>query len=68
VELEQQVKNDRGKRMIAMLGAAYDEIPVKMAKEKLAPYEVPKLLEIREELPLTVIGKVDKKILRKETS
>ena len=37
------------------------------AKEKLAPYEVPKTIEIRQELPLTTVGKVDKKVLRKET-
>ncbi|MFX0122348.1 MAG: AMP-binding protein [Candidatus Hodarchaeota archaeon] len=36
------------------------------AKEKISPYEVPKMIEIREELPLTTIGKVDKKLLRKE--
>ncbi|GAG87789.1 unnamed protein product, partial [marine sediment metagenome] len=35
-------------------------------KEKCAPYEVPKIIEISEELPLTVVGKVDKKRLRKE--
>ncbi|MHA1236389.1 MAG: AMP-binding protein [Candidatus Hodarchaeales archaeon] len=34
-------------------------------KEKLSPYEVPKIIEIREELPLTLVGKVDKKLLRK---
>ncbi|HEY5530456.1 MAG TPA: long-chain fatty acid--CoA ligase, partial [Candidatus Anoxymicrobiaceae bacterium] len=39
---------------------------MKMAKEKLSPYEVPKFIDIREELPLTAVGKVDKKILRKE--
>ena len=38
----------------------------KFAKEKCAPYEVPKIIEIAEELPLTVVGKVDKKRLRKE--
>ncbi len=36
------------------------------AKEKVAPYEVPKFIEIREELPLTLVGKVDKKELRAE--
>ncbi|MHA2202631.1 MAG: AMP-binding enzyme, partial [Candidatus Hodarchaeales archaeon] len=36
------------------------------AKEKVSPYEVPKFIEIREELPLTTVGKVDKKLLRKE--
>ena len=35
-------------------------------KEKLAPYEVPKIIELREELPLTLVGKVDKKLLRKK--
>jgi len=35
------------------------------AKENCAPYEVPKIIEFAKELPLTVIGKIDKKILRK---
>jgi len=35
------------------------------AKENCAPYEVPKILEIAKELPLTVVGKIDKKLLRK---
>ena len=39
---------------------------MKMAAEKLSPYEVPKMLEIRKELPLTAVGKVDKKVLRAE--
>ncbi|PKQ27878.1 MAG: AMP-dependent synthetase [Candidatus Anoxymicrobium japonicum] len=39
---------------------------LKMAKDRLTPYEVPKKIEIRQELPLTAIGKVDKKVLRKE--
>ena len=34
------------------------------ARERCAPYEVPKLFEIVEELPLTAVGKVDKKLLR----
>jgi long-chain acyl-CoA synthetase len=34
------------------------------AKEKVAPYEVPKLIEIIEEMPLTAVGKIDKKVLR----
>ncbi len=41
---------------------------IAFAKEKLAPYEVPKIIEFREELPLTTIGKIDKKALRKETN
>ena len=39
---------------------------IEWAKEKVSPYEIPKFIEIREELPLTTIGKVDKKLLRKE--
>jgi long-chain acyl-CoA synthetase len=35
-----------------------------LAKEKLAAYEVPKFIEIRPELPLTAVGKLDKKRLR----
>jgi long-chain acyl-CoA synthetase len=36
------------------------------AKEKLAPYECPKKFVVRDELPLTSVGKVDKKALRQE--
>src|SRR4030043_1372323 len=39
---------------------------IKMAAEKLAPYEVPKIIEFRKELPLTAVGKIDKKSLRAE--
>ena len=35
-------------------------------KEKLPPYAVPKTIELREELPLTVTEKVFKKALRDE--
>jgi long-chain acyl-CoA synthetase len=34
------------------------------AKDNCAPYEVPKMIEFIEELPLTTVGKVDKKALR----
>lgn len=34
------------------------------AKENCAAYEVPKIFELVEELPLTTVGKVDKKALR----
>jgi len=40
---------------------------IKFAKEKLAPYEIPKIIEFRKNMPLTTVGKVDKKMLRKET-
>jgi len=41
-----------------------DEI-IKYAKEKCTPYEVPKIIEIVDEIPLTPVGKIDKKLLRK---
>ncbi len=34
------------------------------AREKLAPYKVPKVIEVVEAMPLTAVGKVDKKALR----
>jgi long-chain acyl-CoA synthetase len=37
---------------------------INFSKDNLAPYEVPKLIEFSEELPLTVVGKIDKKVLR----
>ena len=38
---------------------------IKFAKKNCAPYEVPKIIEIVDELPLTPVGKIDKKALRK---
>jgi long-chain acyl-CoA synthetase len=46
--------------------AAIKKDLMNFAKAKLAPYEVPKEFEIRKELPLTAVGKVDKKKLRKK--
>ena len=37
-----------------------------MAKDKLAPYEVPKEIVIRKEMPLTSVGKLDKKAMRQQ--
>jgi len=34
------------------------------AREKLAPFEVPKIIEFLKEMPLTTVGKIDKKVLR----
>ncbi len=45
---------------------AIKEEIMNFAKESLAAYEVPKMIEIREELPLTTVGKIDKKKLRLE--
>ena len=44
--------------------AVLKEVIIKFAKENCAPYEVPKFVEFSEELPLTVVGKIDKKVLR----
>ena len=38
----------------------------KYANENLSKYEVPKIWEFKEELPLTLVGKVLKKALREE--
>jgi long-chain acyl-CoA synthetase len=39
---------------------------IKFAKKECAPYEVPKEIHIVSEVPLTAVGKIDKKVLRKE--
>ncbi len=45
---------------------ALEEEIMQFAREKLAPYEVPKIIEFKEEMPLTSVGKIDKKVLRKK--
>lgn len=40
---------------------------IAFAKEKCAPYEVPKTIEFIDEIPLTAVGKIDKKVLRAKT-
>ncbi len=40
-----------------------DEI-TSYCRENLAPYKVPKIIEFQEELLLTAVGKIDKKVLR----
>lgn len=37
-------------------------------RENLAPYKVPKIIEFTAEIPLTAVGKVDKKAIRKPIS
>ncbi len=41
---------------------------LKYAKVLLTPYEVPKIIEFLEEMPLTAVGKINKKALRKNLS
>jgi acyl-CoA synthetase (AMP-forming)/AMP-acid ligase II len=33
-------------------------------KKKMAPYKIPKIIEFTDAIPLTAVGKVDKKVLR----
>lgn len=37
---------------------------IRFAKEKCSPYEVPKQIDLIDEMPLTAVGKIDKKVLR----
>jgi long-chain acyl-CoA synthetase len=44
---------------------ALKEDIINFAKDNCAPYEVPKKIELIDEMPLTAVGKIDKKMLRK---
>jgi acyl-CoA synthetase (AMP-forming)/AMP-acid ligase II len=52
-----QVARNRNKEAIK------EEI-LSFSKENLSPYKVPKIIEFTDEIPLTPVGKVDKKTLR----
>jgi len=39
---------------------------IAFAKENCSPYEVPKSIEFMDEIPLTAVGKIDKKVLRQK--
>ena len=39
---------------------------ITFARENCSPYEVPKMIEFTDELPVTSVGKVDKKLLREK--
>jgi long-chain acyl-CoA synthetase len=41
---------------------------IDFAKEILAPYEVPKEIQFTDQIPLTAVGKIDKKRLRKQST
>jgi len=45
---------------------ATEEEIIKFCKEKLAPYKVPKIIEFRDSLPKSAVGKVLRKVLREE--
>ncbi len=40
---------------------------IRFARDRLAPYEVPKIIQFMDTLPFTAIGKVDKKQLREQS-
>ena len=44
--------------------SALREDIIRFARENCSPYEVPKEIEIIGEMPLTAVGKIDKKVLR----
>ncbi len=46
---------------------ALKEDIIKFARQQCAPYEVPKIIEFVDEIPLTAVGKIDKKVLRART-
>lgn len=45
---------------------ATEEEIIKFCKEKLAPYKVPKIIEFRDSLPKSAVGKILRKVLREE--
>jgi long-chain acyl-CoA synthetase len=58
------VQLDSGYRHDGDEGALQEDI-IRFAKETCSPYEVPKVVEVIGEMPLTAVGKIDKKELRK---
>ena len=61
-------------KLFVQIGHAYQnrkeedirEDIIVFARENLSPYKVPKVIQFMEKLPLTPVGKVDKKALRRE--
>ncbi|MEM4541422.1 MAG: AMP-binding protein, partial [Archaeoglobaceae archaeon] len=47
-------------------GKVKEEDIVNFCRDKLAPYKVPKLIEFRDELPKTLVGKILRRALREE--
>jgi long-chain acyl-CoA synthetase len=59
VQLDSGYRHDGDER-------ALQEDIIRFAKENCSPYEVPKVVEVIREMPLTAVGKIDKKVLRKK--
>lgn len=59
IQLHQDYEFDGNKDIVK------EEITI-FARENCAPYEVPKIIEIVDEMPLTPVGKIDKKVLRSD--
>ncbi|MEM0204144.1 MAG: long-chain fatty acid--CoA ligase, partial [Archaeoglobaceae archaeon] len=47
-------------------GKVSEEEIIKFCKERLAAYKVPKIIEFRDELPKTLVGKILRRALREE--
>ena len=47
-------------------GKVTEDDIIKYAREHLAPYKVPKIIEFRDELPKTAVGKILRRVLKEE--
>ncbi|NHW23713.1 MAG: long-chain fatty acid--CoA ligase, partial [Archaeoglobales archaeon] len=47
-------------------GKVTEQDIINFCRDKLAPYKVPKLVEFRDELPKTLVGKILRRALREE--
>ena len=61
------IQRDSGYRFEGGEDALKEDI-IKFARDKCAPYEIPKVIEFIDEIPLTAVGKIDKKVLRAKKS
>mgnify|MGYP000532502064 CR=1 FL=1 len=51
-------------RAFIVVGEGYDEAALRaFLQERLARYKLPRVIEVIDALPLTAIGKIDKKVL-----
>lgn len=59
-------------KLVAQISESYKQKPqadveaelINFIKDQVAPYKVPKIVEFIDQIPLTSVGKVDKKVLR----